>query len=511
MDRNGTRYGYLVAWFIVAGAFLGAAAFAATDLKVSKEIRGARATAEAVPGELVILFAEGADHDAVRAAVERAGGRVVRFSKVTPSRAVVSVPVGQEDAAVRRYRGAAGVRIIEKNYISHALWTPNDTYYNLQWHYNKPDFIQAEGAWDITQGNAAVVVAIVDTGVAYENNAIPDYEAGEVTGGSYVQAPDLAGTSFVAGYDFVHDDDHPNDQNGHGTHVAGTIAETTDNAADVAGLAHKCSIMPLQGLDYSGSGTDADIADAIDYAREHKAHVINMSFGGTMYTDIIKAACDDAAAAGLTLCAAAGNDGAGMLLYPAAYNSVIAVGAVGYDGIRTFYSSYGWGLDVVAPGGDTSVDLNGDGYPDGVLQRTFSQMYESGPPEALADVSQSGDVFLMGTSMACPHVSALAALIMSNGVKSNADVRSKILGTARDLGTPGYDFEYGYGLINCSAAVQPGVPDVGGACGDCGQMSPFSAAVTYGSPVSVYGLIWAARWARRRKKKPAARADAARR
>lgn len=452
--------------------------------------------AEFVPGQLVVTVAGGFSRSAVVEAVRAAGGEVVRFSRVAPDRFVVKVPAGKEDEFLRRYRRMPGVRIIEKNYIYRACWKPNDPLYQHQWHFNKPNFIYAETGWDISRGAENVVVAVVDTGVAYENYAVPDYERGEVVGNSYVQAPDLAGTKFVPGYDFVHDDAHPNDQNGHGTHVAGTIAQTTDNAAHVAGLAHLCAVMPIQVLDYAGSGDLASIADGLDFARQHGAHVVNMSFGASMWTETLKKACDEANAAGLVLVAAAGNDGQGNLSYPAAYNSVISVAAVDYNGARTFYSNYGLGLDVCAPGGDTTVDQNGDGNPDGVYQMTYKEIYDPGPPERLTNVMTFEDQWFMGTSMATPHVAALAALIIATGVKNNVDVRKKIIGSATDLGTAGYDLEYGYGLINCEKSLQPGVPDIG-ECGDCGSMAPFTAAIFYGGFFFSYGVIFVRRRFRR--------------
>jgi len=481
----------------VAAVLVAAAVVSAVPVKTSRALLGADADAPTfVPGELVVLFDDGVSAAAVAAAVDRAGGALKSRSRVTPSRVVVSVPKGKEDAYAAAYVKLAGVRVAEKNFIYRAFWVPNDTYYPLQWHFNKPNFIKAETGWDLERGNASVVVAVIDTGVAYENYAVPPNEAGEVTGGAYAQAPDLAGTSFVAGYDFVHGDDHPNDQNGHGTHVSGTIAETTDNAADVAGLAHHCSIMPIQVLDYSGSGAISVIADGIDFARLHGANVVNMSFGGDQFSDVLKKACDDANGAGLTLCAAAGNSSSPVLMYPAAYDSVISVAAVDYNGVITGYSNYGFGLDISAPGGDNYADLNGDGYGDGVLQMTYNQMYDpnSGAP---ADVTTFANVFLQGTSMACPHVSALCALILAHGAKNNTDVKNRLLGGATDLGGPGYDTTYGYGLINCEASLQPEVPLPGQNCGNCAPLSKLEVAAYFG----LFGLAYGAVWIRRRFKK----------
>jgi serine protease len=423
---------------------------------------------------------------------------VTARSTVTPSRVVVTVPAGEEETYAKKYRALRSVRAADKNYIFHALWTPNDPHYKYQWHYKKPNFIYAEEGWDLERGDPSVVVAVIDTGVAYENYDIPSYERDEVDGPRYIQAPDLAGTNFVAGYDFVHGDDHPNDQNGHGTHVSGTVAQTTDNSANVAGLGHLCSIMPIQVLDNSGGGTTSDIADGIDFARTKGAHVINMSFGGSAWTDVIKNACDDAEAAGLVLVAASGNDGTSSLLYPAGYDSVIAVGAVDWNGDLTYYSNYGSGQELAAPGGDTTADLNADGYVDGVLQMTYEQMYEPGiipgNPNALANVSTFTNMFLQGTSMASPHVAGLAALIVASGYTNNDDVRTKLRGSATDKGLSGYDIEYGYGLINCRGALEPGIPEVeDDECGNCGQLSLSEIGLFFGIFFGAYGFIFARR------------------
>jgi serine protease len=334
-------------------------------------------------------------------------------------------------------------------------------------------------------------VAVVDTGVAYENYAVPSYETSEVVGSRYVRAPDLGGTNFVPGYDFIHNDTHPNDQNGHGTHVSGTIAQTTNNSADVAGLAHKCSIMPVQVLDYSGSGSSDVVADGIDFARQNGADVINMSLGSSGSSEVLRRACDDATAAGVVVLAASGNSGLATVFYPAAYDSVIAVGAVDYTGDLAYYSNYGDAQELVAPGGDTTVDLNGDGYVDGVLQNTFDEMYSPGPPEKLANVTSFADVFLQGTSMACPHAAALAALLISHGV-SPADVRQRLRESATDKGFPGRDIQYGYGLINCDAALK-GEVSPENECGDCGSTGAGGGLALAGLFFGSYGLIFTRR------------------
>jgi serine protease len=467
--------------------------FADQELKTFDGLYGAGRTEEFVPGELIVWFdAKIAKSDAY-VSVKRMGGEIVKRSAVTPTRMLVSVPEGEEDASLRSYGAMEAVSGVEKNYIYHALWAPNDSFYKHQWHYNKEKFIYAEEGWDVQRGDPGVVVAVIDTGVAYEKFAVPPNEQAEVAGSTYARAPDLAGTHFVPGYDFVHGDEHPNDQNGHGTHVAGTIAQTTDNGADVAGLSHKCSVMPIQVLDYTGSGTAFNVAEGIDFARINGAEVINMSLGGPAMSSVIKTACDDAEAAGIVVLAASGNDGLGAIGYPAGYDSVVAVGAVDFKGELAYYSNYGQGQELVAPGGDVRVDESGDGYPDGVLQMTYDQLYREGPPEVLTNVTTFANYFFQGTSMACPHAAALAALIVANGVTDNDAVRQKLRETATDLGTTGFDVKYGYGLINCKAALRP---TGRGDTGKCGACSKAEAAAFLGLWAVSYGIIY---WRRRSK------------
>lgn len=338
---------------------------------------------------------------------------------------------------IQEYKNNEDVVYAEPNYIAYALYTPNDTYYPSQWNFDNVQYggVHAQSAWDVTNGSN-IVVAVIDTGVAYEN-----YGSGI---GAYYIAPDLAGTKFVQGYDFVNNDTHPNDDEGHGTHVAGTIAQTTNNTAGAAGLAYGASIMPLKVLDQNGSGTYADIVDAILFAADNGAKVINMSLGGSQSSIALQDAISYAHAKGVTLVAASGNNGANVVSYPAAYPEVISVGATRFDETRAPYSNYGSTLDIVAPGGDTSIDQNNDGNPDGILQQTFG-------------TSRNAFSYYLyqGTSMATPHVAAAAALVLSSKVATTpAEVKSILESTADDLGAPGRDNTYGFGLLNVGKAVR---------------------------------------------------------
>jgi serine protease len=169
-----------------------------------------------------------------------------------------------------------------------------------------------------------------------------------------------------------------------------------------------------------------------------------MSLGGSTGSTTLQNAVIYATAHDVTICAAAGNSGRNGISFPARYTQCIAVGATRFDGARARYSSLGTGIDVVAPGGDTSVDQNGDGYGDGILQQTFAQ----GSPTSFAYY------FFQGTSMATPHVAAIAALVKSlHPAYTNAQVRNAIESSCRDLGSPGYDTTFGNGLVNAAAAI----------------------------------------------------------
>jgi serine protease len=334
----------------------------------------------------------------------------------------------------------SAVASAEPNYYRYAHFEPNDAYFAYQWHLHK---IQMQQAWDQSTG-AGVTVAVVDSGVAYE------------TYGGYQQAPDLAGTTFVPGYDFINNDDHPNDDNSHGTHVAGTIAQTTNNNLGVAGIAFGARIMPVKVLDASGAGSAWQAAQGVQWAVDHGADVINLSLGSSSSSSVEQSAVRYAYDHGVTMVASAGNDGTSSVGYPAAYDVVIAVGAVRYDETLASYSDHGPALDIVAPGGDTQIDQNGDGYGDGILQQTFNPVTH--------DPADFHYYFFHGTSMAAPHVAGATALLIANGIATTPDeVRSALESTAKDLGQPGRDNIYGHGLIQVAGALawdggSPGQP-----------------------------------------------------
>ena len=314
---------------------------------------------------------------------------------------------------------------------------PNDPMYKSQWHF---DMVNAEGAWQVAQG-AGVIVAVIDTGVS----------AGTLSDGSkskYKRVPDLKETVIVKGFNFVDNTEDASDGNGHGTHVAGTIAQSTNNNFGVAGLAPKSKIMPIKVLSDRGSGTVADIANGIRFAADNGAKVINMSLGGGMYSATLARSVKYAHDKGVMVACAAGNGGRQKVEYPASYPGCVAVSALGPDGTLAFYSSYGKELDIAAPGGDTRVDLNKDGLPDGVLQDTIAR----------GDPNSHGFFPFQGTSMATPHVAAAAALVISTGVTDPDRVEAILKATAKKLNDP---IRYGAGGLDAAAAVRKSTVDHG--------------------------------------------------
>ncbi len=244
------------------------------------------------------------------------------------------------------------------------------------------------------------------------------------------------------GWDFVNSDAHPNDDNGHGTHITGTIAESTNNSLAAAGLAFETTIMPLKVLNSAGNGTTTTIAAAVNYAAAHGADIINLSLGGNDDDPVLQAALQAAAAKGILIMAAAGNGGGGAIDYPAAYREVVAVGATQYDNTRAPYSDVGSQLDLMAPGGNLLVDQNSDGYMDGIPQQTCTT----------SACTAFGTALYSGTSQATAQVSAAAALLEACGAASGS-VIGYLESTARDLGSSGWDSQYGYGLIQVDAAL----------------------------------------------------------
>jgi serine protease len=355
------------------------------------------------------------------------------------------------------------------NYVAHAAgWMPNDRWggrpwWAIQWNFlGPPGFgVDAPTAWSHLRavrrpGGRGVVVAVLDSGVAYR------------TFGRYRRSPDFRHTRFVAPYDFVDHDRRPLDDFGHGTFMAGAIAESTNNGTGLTGLAYGASIMPVRVLDREGKGNAAVIARAIRYAARHGAKVINLSIEFDWDVDAreipdVLAAIAYANARGALVVAAAGNQSDRTLAYPARARQALAVGATTADGCLADYSNTGRGLDLVAPGGGWDAILASDPRcGSGVEGADVSQISFS--PCAAGVVGRCGPrafrlISLEGTSVACPQASAAAALVIASGVLGRnprpAQIERRLKQTARDLGPPGPDPAYGAGLLDAGAATAP--------------------------------------------------------
>jgi serine protease len=361
--------------------------------------------------------------------------------------------------SIRRLRQRSGVRDIEPNYIRRAHRAPDDPFYVYQWHY---DDISLPLAWDLPQGSADVVVAIIDTGVLLAHpdlRNVPGEPAKLLPGYDFITSPARAN-------DGDGPDPDPNDPGDfafggtssfHGTHVAGTVAARSDNGIGVAGVSWNATLMPLRVLGIDG-GTSFDVTQAILYAAgldnatgqlpAQRADIINMSLGSLFSSVAEQQAISDARAQGVIVIASAGNDASATPSFPAAYVGVVAVSATTISRTLAPYSNHGSWVDVAAPGGSNATDLNGDGIGDGVISTLGD---DSGPGSVIF-----GYAGLSGTSMAAPHVAGVAALMKAAHPGLTPDEFDTVLSQGAltdDLGTPGRDNQFGHGLINAQQAL----------------------------------------------------------
>jgi serine protease len=325
---------------------------------------------------------------------------------------------------------------------------------DLQWNFVGPYGVDAPGAWgnlraEGAAGGRGVTVAVLDTGVAYPGRL-----------SSRPGSPDLDPRHVVAGWDFVDDDDDPYDENGHGTHVASTIAERSDNGVALTGLAYGVDIMPVRVLDGDGSGDAAEIARGVRFAVDHGAQVINLSLNfaaGVRPASLsdLDDALEYAHDHGSLVVAGAGNSGTATAAYPSRGPHVLAVGATTDSGCLASYSNHGDGVDLVAPGGGGDAHVLDD--PNCAPGRRGQPVYQvttAQPPHRGFAVEG-----FSGTSMAAPHVSGAAALVIASGTlgrhPSPDEIERRLDQTARDLGGPGHDSVYGWGLVDAAAATSP--------------------------------------------------------
>lgn len=365
-----------------------------------------------VPGEILVQFKPGVSALGAQNTLAAQG---LQATGAIPAIGVLKVKVrpGQEletIAALERYPNLA---YAEPNHVAFVFETiPNDPRYLNQWGLPK---ISAPAAWDITTGSSEVVIAVVDTGIDLEH---PDFNCPG---------------KFVSGYDFYNGDSNPDDDNGHGTHVAGIAAACTNNATGVAGVAWGARLMPVKVLSGGGGGTYETVAQGITYAADNGADIINLSLGGLDPSTTLANAIQYAVNRGVLVVAAAGNcaqDGYqcryiyNPIMYPAAYETTFAVAATDSNDAWANFSEYHPYVDVAAPG------------------------------VSIISTVPGGYTYLNGTSMATPYVSGLAALVWSlDPDLTQEQVRQVIQSSADDLGTPGKDDYFGYGRINAWQAL----------------------------------------------------------
>jgi serine protease len=415
-----------------------------------------------VPGEVVVGLTSMPSRTAA-ARLRTLGVRTAATPSPDSRTAILRVPTGQSvSQTIARLRGVSGIAYAVPNYVAHTAgaWIPNDPgrsnrrggWQKMQWNFLAGAGVNAPTAWanlraDHRPGGQGVVVALLDTGVAYRS------------WGNYIASPDFKGTRFVDPYDFVANNRFPVDREGHGTFIAGEVAEATNNRFALTGLAYGASIMPLRVLGTGGTGDAATIARGVRYAVGHGAQVINLSLefgtgvGPSDIPDLVNA-IRFAERRGVLVVSAAGNDQTSEIAYPARVPGVVAVGATTADGCLAWYSNTGAGLALVAPGGDDDATGGPSCHPDRSLpainQLTFASRFN---PRRFG--YQAG---VYGTSMAAAEGAAAAALVIASGVVGRHPTPEQVIArleqTAHPLdNAPRPNSNSGYGLIDAGAAT----------------------------------------------------------
>jgi len=327
---------------------------------------------------------------------------------------VVELPLLSVVSFVSDLKTVSWTSYVEPVMKDQALFVPDDPLWGSQW---GPQRVGADYAWNVTVGSKSVLVAVIDTGIDYTH-------------------PDIAPNYMPLGYDWANNDSDPKDDFGHGTHCAGIIAAVLNNGVGIAGLA-QVRIMSEKVLDSGGSGWSDWLASGIAHAVDQGANVLSISLGGYGDSEIVHDAIKYAYSKGVLVVAAAGNSNSDVKPYPAGYDEVVAVAATDQNDNKAGFSNWGDWIELAAPGVNVlstmptyHVTLNDYGY---------SMNYD----------------YLSGTSMACPHVSGVAALVWSQYANRTRDwLRTWLRYTADDLGDPGFDVYYGYGRVDARKAVE---------------------------------------------------------
>jgi serine protease len=446
----------------------------------AQRIDRAEAPGDYVSGSIIVKFKNGAGSNAVNSAMSAVSASDIE----RPSYAdfdIVDIPDGADPEVVAaELRQRPEVEYAQPRYRNYAMARPNDPMYGEQWNF---PLLDMERAWDIQPAAGSnVIVAVLDSGVAFRTSTVRynarawrlvnsagqtifAFPALGLIDVPFAVAPELGDAKFVSPHDFIWDDNFPFDLDGHGTHVSGTIGQLTNNGVGVAGMAYNVRVMPVKVIDevwdfvFSSPnvGTDDVVARGIRYAADNGAKVINMSIGrtGGGAAIAIEDAIRYAVGRGVFIAIAAGNtaDVGNAPSRPAeiapTIAGVVAVGAVGRNRERAFYSTTNVYVELAAPGGDQLRD----GLSGGVLQQTLDEdvlhTYDFGPAAYRAPRADMFSYeFFQGTSMATPHVSGFAALLIQQGITSPAAIEAAMKQFANDLGRPGVDSEYGAGLIN---------------------------------------------------------------
>jgi serine protease len=439
-----------------------------------------------LPGSLIVKFKPGTTSGAIAAATAQVAGDTVDRSGWA-NFDIVDLPDNADpEAAAAALRERADVEYAQPRYRNYAMSRPNDPLYPNQWNFPAIDM---ERAWDIQPGATAdIIVAVLDSGLAYWSGTIrynsrfpfrmtpggPIYPPLGIVDVPFATAPELGttgSTRFAAPHDFIWNDDTPVDLDSHGTHVAGTVGQLTNNNSGGAGMAYNVRLMPVKIIQAlwdeifssPAEGTDDVVARGIRYAADNGAKVINLSIGRSeggpapVVTDAIRYAVGRgvfvAVAAGNTR--ASGNQPNRLAQAAPDINGMVAVGAVGRGLDAAYYSTSGAFVEISAPGGDQRAGGTGAGILQQTLDLDLLETYDRppsqyGPPRA----DSFAYYYFQGTSMATPHVSGFAALLMQQGVTSPAAVEAAMKQFATDQGAAGRDDLYGYGLINPRATLR---------------------------------------------------------